>query len=86
MISVERWLREAGWFWALPIMPIGNAWPRKKYEKVVPDGYAHEHISHYTRKELIDTFKKRSFTLEATRYILRGELILVFRKPQAGRQ
>jgi dolichol-phosphate mannosyltransferase len=56
----------------------------KIYERVVPGGYAHEHISHYTRRELIDTFEKRGFTLEATRYILRGELILAFRKPVAS--
>ena len=46
-----------------------------------PGGYADEHISHYTRKGLRKEFAKRGYTHEATRYILRGELILAFRKP-----
>ena len=33
-----------------------------------------------TREELIATFATRGFAHEATRYILRGELILAFRK------
>ncbi|HLY62074.1 MAG TPA: methyltransferase domain-containing protein [Terriglobia bacterium] len=65
----------ANWEWVIT---------EKIYEKVVPGGYAHEHISHYTRRELIDTFEKRGFKLEDTRYILKGELILAFRKPRAG--
>jgi len=43
-------------------------------------GYADEHITHYTRRELIKRLEERSFSLEETRYILRGELILAFRK------
>jgi SAM-dependent methyltransferase len=43
--------------------------------------YADEHIAHYSRRELVDWFENRSFRLEATRYILRGELILALRKP-----
>ncbi len=56
----------------------------KLYARIVPGGYAHEHISHYTRRELNAIFEKRGFVLEDTRYILRGELILAFRKPRAG--
>jgi hypothetical protein len=52
------------------------------YELLAPGGYADEHVAHYTRQELIDTFAARGFVLEATRYILRGELILAFRKPE----
>lgn len=50
------------------------------YQRVLPSAYADEHISHYTRPELIDLFKSRGFTLEKTGYILRGELILALRK------
>jgi SAM-dependent methyltransferase len=56
----------------------------KLYARIVPGGYADEHISHYTRRELIAIFEHRGFVLEDTRYILRGELILAFRKPRAS--
>ncbi len=53
----------------------------KLYGMAAPGGYADEHISHYTRRGLLADFAKRGYTHEATRYILRGELILAFRKP-----
>ncbi len=52
----------------------------KAYGKVAPGAYADEHITHYTRQQLIDIFEKKGYKLEATRYILRGELILALRK------
>ncbi len=56
-------------------------WMEKAYRIAAPGGYADEHISHYTRKGLLEEFARRGYTHEATRYILRGELILAFRKP-----
>jgi dolichol-phosphate mannosyltransferase len=56
-------------------------WMEKAYGFCAPGAYADEHIAHYTRHELITLFEGRGFTWEATRYILRGELILAFRKP-----
>jgi SAM-dependent methyltransferase len=56
-------------------------WIEKAYGIAAPGGYADEHISHYTRKGLLDEFARRGYAHEATRYILRGELILAFRKP-----
>lgn len=50
------------------------------YALLAPGGYADEHITHYTGRELIGYFEKRGFALEAKRYILRGELILALRK------
>lgn len=50
------------------------------YQWFAPGGYADEHITHYTRHQLVALFEGRGFQLEATRYILRGELILAFRK------
>jgi dolichol-phosphate mannosyltransferase len=50
------------------------------YGFFAPGAYADEHIDHYTRQELIDSFLGRGFVLEDTRYILKGELILAFRK------
>jgi dolichol-phosphate mannosyltransferase len=51
------------------------------YGFFAPGAYADEHIAHYTREGLMQHFTARGFTHEATRYILRGELILAFRKP-----
>ena len=56
-------------------------WIEKAYGLAAPGGYADEHISHYTRTGLLEEFARRGYTHEATRYILRGELILAFRKP-----
>lgn len=56
----------------------------KAYGFFAPGGYADEHISHYTREGLLTEFAGRGFTHEATRYILRAELILALRKPGAN--
>lgn len=56
----------------------------KAYGFFKPGGYADEHIAHYTREGLIRHFTGLGYTHEATRYILRGELILAFRKPRAA--
>ncbi len=58
-------------------------WMEKAYGVCAPGGYADEHISHYTRRGLLEHFRSRGYTHEATRYVLRGELILAFRKPSA---
>jgi SAM-dependent methyltransferase len=57
-------------------------WMEKAYGLAAPGGYADEHISHYTRKSLLAEFANKGYAHEATRYILRGELILAFRKPR----
>lgn len=53
------------------------------YERVMPGAYAHEHISHYTKAELVQFFEGIGFAVEEVRYILRGELILKMRKARA---
>jgi SAM-dependent methyltransferase len=50
------------------------------YDRVLPSAYADEHISHYTRAELVRLFREQGYHLEAERMILRGELILKLRK------
>ena len=67
----------ANWEWVVT---------EKLYGFFAPGAYADEHIAHYTRQELIARFEAQGFTHEATRYILRGELILAFRKPGTGDQ
>ncbi|HEX4749074.1 MAG TPA: methyltransferase domain-containing protein, partial [Bryobacteraceae bacterium] len=64
----------ANWEWV---------WTEKLYGFFAPGAYADEHIAHYTRSELVTLFHNRGFRVEDTRYILRGELILAFRKPAA---
>ena len=61
----------ANWEWVVT---------EKLYGFFAPGAYADEHIAHYTRAELISRFEGLGFVHEATRYILRGELILAFRK------
>jgi dolichol-phosphate mannosyltransferase len=61
----------ANWEWVVT---------EKLYGWFAPGAYADEHIAHYTRRELITWFENKGFRLEDTRYILRGELILAFRK------
>jgi dolichol-phosphate mannosyltransferase len=58
-------------------------WMERAYGLAAPGGYADEHIAHYTNDELMNIFTTRRFTFEAARYILRGELIMAFRKPLA---
>jgi dolichol-phosphate mannosyltransferase len=53
----------------------------KLYGMVAPGGYADEHVSHYTYDELGRLFDRAGLVLEEARYILRGELIMAFRKP-----
>jgi SAM-dependent methyltransferase len=61
----------ANWQWV---------WMEKAYALAAPGGYADEHISHYSYEELRDTFARRGFVVEEVRYILKGELIMAFRK------
>jgi dolichol-phosphate mannosyltransferase len=58
-------------------------WIEKLYGAVNPGGYADEHIAHYSRSELIRIMAERGLRFEAEQYILRGELIMAFRKPGA---
>ena len=52
------------------------------YGKLLPQAYADEHITHYTRDRLIKEFvEERGYSLQAIRYILQGELILALQKP-----
>jgi dolichol-phosphate mannosyltransferase len=67
-------------------------WPMIEwlYARLAPGGYADEHITHYSRVELLAEFMRRGFVLEAERSIVRAELTLAFRKGRsdsfAGRE
>ncbi len=64
----------------------GWQWPLIEaiYARVAPGAYADEHITHYTRQELVELFLAQKYTLEASQYILKAELVLVFRKPDSN--
>jgi ubiquinone/menaquinone biosynthesis C-methylase UbiE len=64
----------ANWQWRLT---------ERLYGLFAPGGYADEHIGHYTRAELVARYQRLGYSLESVRYILKGELILAFRKPAA---
>jgi SAM-dependent methyltransferase len=53
----------------------------KLYGLAAPGGYADEHISHYSRDELVALFTSKGYSLEDVRYILSGELIRAFPSP-----
>jgi len=57
-------------------------WIERAYARAAPGAYADEHITHYTRRELVQLLEARGLRLEAVRYVLRAELILAFRKPR----
>lgn len=48
------------------------------YKKIIPGGYADQHISRYNRRELTEIMKDIGFRLESYRYILGAELICKF--------
>lgn len=50
------------------------------YKKIVPGGYADEHIAHYTRKGIVTKMQSLGFQLQAYKYILGSELICKFVK------
>jgi predicted SAM-dependent methyltransferase len=50
-----------------------------------PGGYKDEHITHYTRASLTEILERHGFIYEDAAYILRSELIMRFRKPEAER-
>lgn len=65
----------ANWQWV---------WMEKAYGLAAPGGYADEHIAHYTFEELKGMFETEGFTYETHRYIMKGELIMAFRKGTAS--
>jgi dolichol-phosphate mannosyltransferase len=50
------------------------------YKKMIPGGYADEHIAHYTRKGLVKRLEPLGLKLESYKYILGSELICKFIK------
>ncbi len=62
----------------------GWAWPtiERLYGWLLPWAYHCEHVSRYTRESLSAILARHGFVHEATNYILRGEMVMAWRKPQ----
>ena len=63
-----------GWQWPLIEWAYGLA---------KPTGYAHEHITHYTRATLFERLSQMGYVVLDHQYILGGEIIIKARKPVA---
>ncbi len=50
------------------------------YKKLAPGGYGDEHISHYTRKDMLTLVESHGFQFQKIDYIFRSEMIAVFTK------
>jgi dolichol-phosphate mannosyltransferase len=50
------------------------------YHRLIPGGYADEHITRYTREELVHSMEALGFRPTDTDYVLNSEMILLFRR------
>jgi hypothetical protein len=54
------------------------------YGKVLPDAYAHEHITHFTRADLAARLRAAGYEILECRYVGFCEMIFKARKPAAS--
>jgi 2-polyprenyl-3-methyl-5-hydroxy-6-metoxy-1,4-benzoquinol methylase len=54
------------------------------YGKVLEGGYAHEHITHYTRQSLAELIQASGFEVLDCKYVGYSEMIFKARKPDNG--
>lgn len=54
------------------------------YHRLIPGGYADEHITHYSRKGLVPFMEDLGFALHDVQYVLGSEMILLFVKGQTA--
>ena len=52
------------------------------YHHLIPGGYADEHITQYTRAELVQSMEELGFLLSDVEYVLNSEMILLFRRAE----
>ncbi len=52
------------------------------YHRLIPGGYADEHVTRYTREELVRSMEGLGFSLLDIKYILRSEMIMLLRKAE----
>ena len=81
--ELDRCLRPGGTL-VLGTVDYGRwQWPliERLYAVFKPTGYAHEHITHYTHRNLTDIIRGLGMSVEGSRYICGGEVIFKARKP-----
>jgi dolichol-phosphate mannosyltransferase len=54
------------------------------YHRLIPGGYADEHITPYKKDDLVRYMEEFGFVLLETRYVLASEMILLFRKVETA--
>lgn len=50
------------------------------YHRLIPGGYADEHITQYNKDDLVDSLERLGFVLSETEYVLGSEMIMLFSK------
>jgi dolichol-phosphate mannosyltransferase len=55
-------------------------WAEYWYQLLLPNAYADEHVSHYTRAELCDLLDRSGFEVLSCSYVFRAELVVHARK------
>ena len=54
------------------------------YGMLMPWAYKDEHVTHYTREDLVSVMERMGFVHEETAYVARAELIMRYRKPHSA--
>jgi uncharacterized cupin superfamily protein len=54
------------------------------YHRLIPGGYADEHITHYTKEELVHLIEGLGFVFADIKYVLGSEMILLFTKGETA--
>jgi dolichol-phosphate mannosyltransferase len=54
------------------------------YQRLIPGGYADQHITRYTREGLVQSMEELGFLLTDVEYVLHSEMILLFRRAEAA--
>ena len=52
----------------------------KLYKLLIPTGYADEHITHYTQRDLVSLLERYDFRLQQVRYIFSSEMVALFER------
>jgi ubiquinone/menaquinone biosynthesis C-methylase UbiE len=54
------------------------------YQRLIPGGYADEHITRYTKEGLVNSMEELGFLLSDIKYVLGSEMILLFHKAEVA--
>ncbi len=54
------------------------------YQRLIPGGYADEHITRYTKERLVHSMEELGFLLSDVKYVLGSEMIMLFHKAEVA--